>query len=298
MRIITGFHAIEEELKALAVAAERRGEKPSAKPLTVNPTKPAGPAKTSASVPAPGDPSRIADPAKTAGIRLLYTKPGPRVKKILAEAEILGVPAQQSTEAELDRLAATLQETARDHRGLVMVMENAEATAPLRLEDCVRNLAKKDNAVVLVLDSITDPHNTGAIIRSADQFAVDLVILPEHRGATDFEVISRTSAGASSWVPIVTTPNLVRAVEQLKEAGFWVYGADAGGKAAPEMGIADKSVLVMGNEGSGIARLLREKCDLIVSIPTGGRLDSLNVSVAAGILLYEIRRSAGVPKRD
>ncbi len=263
MRIITGFHAIEEELKALSAGT----------------TTPAGSTKA----------PRPADPSKIAGIRLLYTKPGPRVKKILAEAEILGVPAQKSTDAELDKLAATLQETARDHRGVIMVQENAEATAPLRLEDCVRQLATREGALVLVLDSITDPHNTGAIIRSADQFGVDLVILPEHRGATDFEVISRTSAGASSWVPIVTTTNLVRAVEQLKEAGFWVYGADAGGKAVPEMKIAAKSVLVMGSEGSGIARLLREKCDLIVSIPTKGRLDSLNVSVAAGILLYAFR---------
>ena len=275
MRIITGFHAIEEELKALAATAK---------------------AKESAKKAKPDDPARIADPSRIAGIRLQYAKPGPRVKKILAEAETLGIPAQKSTDAELDRLAASLPETARDHRGIVMVMEHAEAAAPLRLEDCVRALAKKDRATVLVLDSITDPHNTGAIIRSADQFAVDLVILPERRGATDFEVISRTSAGASSWVPIVMTSNLVRAVEQLKEAGFWVYGADAGGTPAPEMSISEKSVLVMGSEGSGIGRLLRETCDLIVSIPTSGKLDSLNVSVAAGILLYELRRSPGAPK--
>ena len=85
--------------------------------------------------------------------------------------------------------------------------------------------------MVLVLDSITDPHNVGAIIRSADQFSADLVIIPENRGATDFEVISRTSAGASSWVNVALTNNLVRAVERLKDAGFWVYGADAGGES-------------------------------------------------------------------
>jgi len=103
-------------------------------------------------------------------------------------------------------------------------------------------------------------------------------------------VISRTSAGASSWVQIVLVPNLVRAVGQLKEAGFWVYGADAGGTPAQDIKTSEKTALIMGSEGTGMARLLREKCDTIVSIPTSGKLDSLNVSVAAGILLYEIRR--------
>lgn len=249
MRIITGFHAIEEELKSIET------------------TK------------------------LTAGIKITYAKPGPRVKKILAAASVLNIPATETDMASIDKLVQPLPPTARDHRGLVMIMENAEQAAPLRMEDCVKELAMKETGLVLILDSITDPHNVGAIIRSADQFGVDLVILPEHRGSTDFEVIARTSAGASSWVNIVLVPNLVRAVEQLKEAGFWIYGADSGGTAAPKLDIAKKTALVMGSEGTGMARLLRQKCDTIVSIPTQGKLDSLNVSVAAGILLYEIRRN-------
>lgn len=248
MRLITGFHAIEEALRS----AEKE--------------------------------------KKVTDLRLVYAKPGPRVKKILASATDLSIKTEESTAETLDKMAAGLPVTARDHRGIILVMENADPVAPLRMDDCVKELAQKDSALVLILDSITDPHNVGAIIRSADQFGVDLVVLPEHRGATDFEVISRTSAGASSWVKIVLVTNLVRAVEQLKEAGFWVYGADAGGKPANEMTLTGKNALVMGSEGSGIARLLREKCDAIVSIPTQGKLDSLNVSVAAGILLYEIRR--------
>jgi 23S rRNA (guanosine2251-2'-O)-methyltransferase len=249
MRLITGFHAIEEALRS----AEKE--------------------------------------KKHEGMRLVYAKPGPRVKKILASATDLAIKTEESTPEALDKMAAGLPVTARDHRGLILVLENADPVAPLRMDECVKELAQKDSALVLILDSITDPHNVGAIIRSADQFGVDLVVLPEHRGATDFEVISRTSAGASSWVKIVLVTNLVRAVEQLKEAGFWVYGADAGGKPASEMTLTGKTALVMGSEGSGMARLLREKCDAIVSIPTQGKLDSLNVSVAAGILLYEIRRS-------
>lgn len=249
MRIITGFHAIEEQLRA------------------------------------------IEKEKKSAGFRIVHSKPGPRVKKILAEAAKLGIPAQETPDENLDQMVASIPVTARDHRGIVLVMENAEQDAPLRIDECVKELKDREEALVLVLDSITDPQNVGAIIRSADQFGVDLVILPERRGATDFEVISRTSSGASSWVKIVLVTNLVRAVEQLKEAGFWVYGADAGGNPAQDMKMAGKTALVMGSEGSGMARLLKEKCDAIVSIPTSGKLDSLNVSVAAGILLYEIRRT-------
>ncbi len=263
MRAITGFHAIEEELRALDAGGDK-GAKGAKKGAA---TKPA-----------------------VDGIRVEYAKPGPRVKKIIAEASRLGVATGETTEAALDALVKGLPPTARDHRGVVMVKEREEEKPPLRIEDAIRELATRDHALVVVLDSITDPQNVGAIIRSADQFGVDLVVLPEHRGATDFEVIARTSAGASSWVPVAIVPNLVRVAEMLKESGFWVYGADAGGTKATSVGFAAKTALVMGSEGSGIARLLREKCDEIVSIPTRGKLDSLNVSVATGILLYEIRR--------
>ncbi len=248
MRVVTGFHAIEEALRA----AEEAG---SAK-----------------------------------GFRILHTKPGPRVKKILRTATTLSVPAEAVTVQELDRTVATLPETARDHRGIVLIMQHAEEQAPLTFSDALAGLSGTDNAVVLILDSITDPHNVGAIIRSADQFGVNLVVLPDHRGASDPEIIARASAGAASWVPVVRVPNLVRAAEQLKTAGFWIFGADAGGTPAQEIDVPDRAVLVMGSEGTGISRLLKETCDAIVSIPTRGKLDSLNVSVAAGILLYEIRR--------
>lgn len=256
MRIITGFHAIEEELKAITET----------------------------------DKSAVA--AKINGLSLVFSKPGPRVKKILASAASLGIPATEKDMPTLDKMVSPLPPTARDHRGILLVMENAEQAAPLRMDDIIKELALREKALVLILDSITDPQNVGAIIRSADQFGVDLVVLPEHRGATDFEVISRTSAGASSWVNIVLVPNLVRAVEQLKEAGFWIYGADAGGTAINKVDTAEKTALVMGSEGTGMARLLKQKCDTIISIPTIGKLDSLNVSVAAGVLLYEIRRKA------
>ena len=123
--------------------------------------------------------------------------------------------------------------------------------------------------------------------------SASLVLLPDHNSASDIEgneVIGRTSAGASAWVPVAVVNNLVRAVEQLKEAGFWVYGADAGGQTLGKIDFPPKTCIIMGSEGSGISQLLEKQCDAIVSIPTCGKIDSLNVSVAAGVLLYELFR--------
>lgn len=205
-------------------------------------------------------------------------------------AKDLSIPAAAVDIKELDKTASSLPETARDHRGVLLIMENADAIAPLNFADCLAVLSVQEKALVVILDSITDPHNVGAIIRSADQFGVDLVILPDHRAASDSEVIARTSAGAASWVPTVRVPNLVRVAEQLKKAGFWVYGADSDGTPASQIALPEKAALILGSEGSGISHLLKHTCDAIVSIPTQGKLDSLNVSVAAGILLYEVRR--------
>lgn len=142
----------------------------------------------------------------------------------------------------------------------------------------------------MILDSVTDPHNVGAVIRSCDQLGADLLVLPEKRGASESAVIERSSAGASAWVPTAIVTNLVRAVEKLQKAGFWVYGAAAGGSAAHSLDLTGNTALIMGSEGSGIGRLLAKKCDGFIAIPCCGKLDSLNVSVAAGILLYERRR--------
>ena len=260
------------------------------------------------------------------GYKLYFSKPGPRVKKILAAAKEAGITCEQTSDAELDKLVSGLDETLRDHRGIVMEIsggsskkpaanlvdfdswvklhsgklgelgKSAEAGASGDLGN-VSNLGTSDTSssrcTVVILDSITDPHNVGAILRSCDQFGASLVVIPEHNSASDIagnEVIGRTSAGASAWVPVAIVNNLVRATEQLKQAGFWVYGADAGGQNCRTIDFAEKSVLIMGSEGTGIASLLEKQCDTIVSIPTCGKIDSLNVSVAAGVLLYELSK--------
>jgi 23S rRNA (guanosine2251-2'-O)-methyltransferase len=119
---------------------------------------------------------------------------------------------------------------------------------------------------------------------------VDLVVSRNRRSAKHAPVISQTSAGAVSWITQAETPNLVRAAEDLKEAGFWIYGADMEGEPVYKKDLSGRTALVLGSEGGGISRLLRERCDNMVGIPSLGRIDSLNVSVAAGVLLYEVRR--------
>ena len=235
--------------------------------------------------------------------KIYFSKPGPRVKKILAAAKDAGISCEQTDDKKLDALVVGLDESLRDHRGIVMEISGDAKQPAANLVDFdswvkthsgdAAGHSATSRCTVVILDSITDPHNVGAILRSCDQFGASLVIIPEHNSASDIagnEVIGRTSAGASAWVPVAIVNNLVRAAEQLKKAGFWIYGADAGGQNCRTIDFAEKSVLIMGSEGTGIAALLEKQCDTIVSIPTCGKIDSLNVSVAAGVLLYELSK--------
>ena len=308
MRIITGFHAIEEFLRAVeaditgksqrtGIAASSSGSKN--RPQRLSHTNNASVA--SAMAPEVGKKPTMADtvsdqPTRSMhSLRLLYAKQGPRVKKIIAQAEKLSIVIEPKTEAELVKLTEPLPAYLQEHRGIILIDERPQTQLPkLSADALLAKLASREKAFVVVLDSITDPHNTGAIIRSADQFGVDAVVLPERRTAGDFQTITKISAGAAAWVPLLYTANLVRTVETLKKHGFWVFGADAEGASLLQTTFPDKTVLVMGSEGSGISRLLKAACDSFTAIPTSGKLDSLNVSVAAGILMYEIRRQQAV----
>ena len=267
-KIITGFHAIEEKILSLSK-------------------------------------KKATDEAKN--FHISYSKLGPRVKKIIAAAKEVGVSVSQVENSKLDELVSNLDKTLQDHRGIVLSIEGQqkEAVNLVDFDAWIKANAvtgdsgasgagdSKKHKTVVILDRVTDPHNVGAIIRSCDQFGADLVIIPEHNSAKDIEsndVIARSSAGASAWVPFAIVNNLVRTVEQLKAAGFWIYGADAGGETCGKIDFPDKTVIIMGSEGTGMSSLLEKQCDTIVSIPTCGKIDSLNVSVAAGVLLYELYR--------
>ena len=251
---ITGFHSIEEKIRSL-----------------------------------------LKTKADSSDYKLFYSKPGPRVKKILAAAKEAGLAAEECDNKKLDDLVKNLDPVLQDHRGIVMTIAGAKKEAENLVDFDAWIKKQTDRQTVVILDKITDPHNVGAIIRSCDQFGVSLVIIPEHNSASNIagnEIIGRSSAGASAWVPVAIVKNLVRATEELKKAGFWIYGADAGGQDITGLSFAPKSAIIMGSEGSGIDALLQKNCDTIVSIPTCGKIDSLNVSVAAGVLLYELYRKS------
>lgn len=196
------------------------------------------------------------------------------------------------SEVELNRLAGT-----EDHRGAVLDLGARSSQSQggrlkeVSIIDFCKSLKDGQSALVLALDEITDPHNLGAILRSADQFSASLIVVPERRSANANETVIRISSGAAQYVTMSTVTNLARELDVLKDYGFWVYGADMNGENSYNMEFPKRTVIVMGSEGSGMRSLVRTKCDHMLSIPMSGHIDSLNVSVAAGILMYEYRRS-------
>jgi 23S rRNA (guanosine2251-2'-O)-methyltransferase len=214
---------------------------------------------------------------------VLLARAGPRAREILSLAAEFKVPVNRVGTHDLDQYAP-------GHRGIALEVADSGGGVDISLAEFIAGLGDRKNALAVILDEITDPHNYGAILRSCDQFGADLVVTRNRRGARNTEVVSRTSAGAVDWVPTAEVANLSRAAEDLKAAGFWIYGADMTGKAACDMDLSGRIALILGSEGEGISRLLRANCDGMIAIPSRGRIDSLNVSVAAGVLLYEVMR--------
>jgi len=224
-----------------------------------------------------------------AGATLLISRANPRITKIRALAEEKGVAVSEVADSELTRRCGS-----DAHRGAVLLLERTPGSLQTNLRHHLQNL-DADTALVLVLDGITDPQNLGAILRTADQFSVDLVVLPSRHSAQENQTVSRVSSGASAYVPMAVVPNITGALEQLKERGFWVFGADMDGQPTNRLELKGKVCIVMGSEGAGLRRLVRERCDFLIRIPAGGHVDSFNVSVAAGILLFEARRQQEFP---
>lgn len=214
---------------------------------------------------------------------LLVANAGPRARSIMSLAVDHKIRTDRVGEHELDRQAP-------DHRGIALFVESKGPVNEITVKQFLEDLDEGSGALVVLLDGITDPHNYGAILRSCDQFGVNLVVVGNRRSAKDAEVVSKTSAGAAAWVPIAGVSNLARVAEQLKEAGFWLYGADMAGKPVYDVDLKGRTAIILGSEGAGLSRLLRETCDAMIAIPSKGRIDSLNVSVAAGVLLYEALR--------
>lgn len=202
-----------------------------------------------------------------------------RMAEVLALAEAQGVRCQFVPRETLDGMAG-----GGVHQGVVARLAPAAALDENDLYELLDRLQAPP--LLLVLDGVQDPHNLGACLRTADAAGAHAVIVPKDRAAGLTPAARKAAAGAAETVPLVQVVNLARCLRALKERGIWVAGAEAGGGSALEADLSGPLALVLGAEGTGLRRLTREHCDLLLSLPMKGAVESLNVSVAAGILLY------------
>ena len=202
---------------------------------------------------------------------------------IKREAKAKQTPVKFVTKERLDQLSETGK-----HQGVIAY---AAAYEYATVEEILDNARQKGEAPFLfLLDNIEDPHNLGAIIRTANLAGAHGVIVPKNRAAGLTAVVAKTSAGALNFTPVARVTNLAKTIEELKKEGIWFVCADMGGTTMYDLNLKGPIGLVIGNEGEGVGRLVKEKCDMIASIPMKGDIDSLNASVAAGVLAYEIVR--------
>ena len=202
---------------------------------------------------------------------------GPRLQEIIDLARRASIPVRFEPRAALDRLAGTSA-----HQGVVALGAAQKYTDLDGLTPC---------EMLVVLDGVEDPHNLGAIIRTAHAAGAGAVVIPERRAAGITDVVAKAAAGALEHLPVVRVTNINRALEELKRRGFWIYGLDERGtETYDQVEYASPAAVVLGGEGKGLHEQVRKHCDALVRIPLAGRISSLNVSVAAGVMLFEWRR--------
>ena len=205
---------------------------------------------------------------------------GPRLQEIIDLARKANLPVRFEPRASLDRLAGTAA-----HQGVV-ALGAAQKYADLD--------AMASAEMLVVLDGVEDPHNLGAIIRTAHASGSSGVVIPERRAAGVTDVVAKAAAGALEHLPVIRVTNLNRALEDLKKRGYWIYGLDERGTDDyDQVEYAAPTALVLGGEGKGLHEQVRKHCDVLVRIPMAGKISSLNVSVAAGVVLFEWKRRRG-----
>ena len=205
------------------------------------------------------------------------------VMTIKREAKKHETQVKYVTKERLDQMSQTGK-----HQGVIAVIAAYDYA---EVEDILQKARDKGEApFIFLLDNIEDPHNLGAIIRTANLAGAHGVIIPKNRAVGLTATVARTSAGALNYTPVAKVTNLSKTIEELKKEGMWFVCADMGGTSMYQLDLKGPMGLVIGNEGDGVSRLVREKCDFIASIPMKGDIDSLNASVAAGVLAYEIVR--------
>ena len=215
--------------------------------------------------------------------KLMISTEDGSMKKILALAKERRIPIMKVEKSALDRLAP-----GQAHQG---VCAYVSAYAYAELEDIFRIAEERgEDPFIIVLDNLEDPHNLGAIMRTAECAGAHGIIIPKRRACGLTEVVAKASAGAIEYMPCVKVTNIAQTIEELKERGIWVAAFDMGGQEYYKADLKGKLAVVIGSEGFGISRLVREKCDFVVSMPMVGRITSLNASNAAAVIIYEVRK--------
>ena len=216
----------------------------------------------------------------------LFVRRGDRegsITLIVAEAIKRGIPVIEVEKNKIDMLGA-----GTNHQGVVAM---AAAKEYVTIDEILEIAAQKgEKPFVVIADEIADPHNLGAIIRCAEGAGAHGLIIPKRRSSGLTAVVEKTSAGALEHLAVAKVPNIAAAIDELKEKGVWVYGAEADGSPYYETKFDSATAIVVGSEGGGISRLVREKCDFIISIPMYGRVNSFNVSCATAVILCEAAR--------
>lgn len=198
-------------------------------------------------------------------------------KNLISALQKLNIPIRYAPKFELDKLVNGM------HQGIIVSVPDYEYAS---IDDFIH----EDNALVVILDHLEDPHNLGAIIRTCEAAGVSGIIIPKDRSVLINATVIKVSTGATSNMKIARVTNIVKTIEEMKKDGFWIVGSDMNGTSYDEIDYRGKTAIVIGNEGSGMSRLVRESCDFIASIPMIGTTNSLNASVATGILIYEALR--------
>ena len=210
------------------------------------------------------------------GIEKVFLQKNFNENDLLSLLKIKKIPVFYKEKEEMDTLAKN------NHQGVILQVGDFKYAS---LDDIING---KDKCTIVILDHLEDPHNLGAIVRTVEASGIDGIILPINRSVSVNETVMKTSVGSLINVKICQVTNLSNTIKYLKKKGFWLYGADMNGQNYRDITYADKTCLVIGNEGKGLARIVEESCDYIVSIPMKGKVNSLNASVAAGILIYEV----------
>lgn len=206
------------------------------------------------------------------------------IKPIIAECKEKGIIVKEVDEKKLDFMCGHAH-----HQGVIMIAAAHEYST---VEDILRKAEEKNEPpFVIICDGLEDPHNLGAIIRTADAAGAHGVIIPERRSVSLSGIVGKTSAGALEYVPVARVKNITVLIKELKEKGLWVYCADMDGTEYTKADLSGAIALVVGGEGSGVSRLVKENCDGVLSIPMKGNVNSLNASVAAAILIFEAAKT-------